>query len=392
MRKANNLLAYIAILGLVGSVGCSANGVQVPAIPDSVSMEEYCKLSNQIRCAGAMGCCTERANGYANQEACESARLCESSLGLIFSSNEMTTGVIRYDGVKAAESLKQQAEYTKVCGATNLIGNSPSFIVGTKASGADCSAKKDDVVSNYTCQPGLTCAVADPEAFSDARTCAAARAVAAGGRSYGEACADSEECRNGICDNGVCSTDTNSSFCVRVADKMLPANTISSLYPTKIRITPKHEQSGYDEYGDPKYVAGNSGTNARIYVHLIIREAYTGVMKRYYGYIDGVKTGTSVVNISYVENSTASKQALHIVNKTDDGLRIKLVTIEYNSGYGVPIDTFNSAGRCDCPSCASSGLDCESCWIDSDGYQRIIYDLDSYNDENNSTSVSCSAT
>jgi hypothetical protein len=357
---------YAAIFSLFGAIGCSASGVQVPEIPDSVPMEDYCKLLNQIACAGAMGCCTDRTTTYSSQEACEKANLCESSLGLIFASNEMATGVLKYDAAKAATQLRQKAEYTKACGTIKQSNNLQPFLIGTKAIGADCSANADDVASAYTCQPGLRCTLSDPELLPDARTCMASPSTVSVGQrnGYGEACATNEDCRTGLCQNGTCAVDTNKSFCVPIEKPTTPSNSAAVLQSLTV----------YCPYGDVSIE-----TNARIYVHVIYGAvSKTGKKRKYYGYFNGLARGDArVVTLSYDSDVTASTETVQLVNKTDDGVSITALKLNFSDGSDQVVEDFYASDACDCDDIGPfDGVD--SCWIDAVGHgsnQRLIWTI-----------------
>src|SRR5688572_8554988 len=68
--------------------------VEVPEIQGAVAAEDFCALSDEIRCAGNVGCCED--DGYASVDECLAYAACSDNVGTLLKSPHIADGTLVY--------------------------------------------------------------------------------------------------------------------------------------------------------------------------------------------------------------------------------------------------------------------------------------------------------
>jgi len=374
MRKLSSKLASAAVLvfaaGFLALPGCSdgetANPmpseaiVDVPEVPASVGATEFCALADEIYCAGAVGCCSGTNVVFASVDECLAASRCGGGLDVVLSSAQMAGGELSYDAAAASNYLRTMATAVSQCADHPESIERPSFLVGTRDVGADCTPQGKDLTNSFTCKPGLRCVESiDPMTNELVATCMNAPAPTLEG-AVGAACSADEDCAKGACENGKCGFDTAARYCVAPPKEIVPSNAD----PTHLYI---------DLAGD------NSGTSGDISVY----------------YATGGKYWTCTIT----DTLSDGQEKVCVVSSTGtvSNSNNEFFQMEMNSSDGARIDTIcacsaasTSTNKCTTAvECAGTFNDygdraswciggsfnvglwanaCSSVWLDSDGH------------------------
>jgi hypothetical protein len=316
-------------------------------------MTDFCGLADQIACAGSLGCCTDSAQNYSSQSACINDARCSKLLGSVFVSSELQSGALTYDAGKAGDFLREQAAYTKSCGAIKKPTAGYPFLIGTRDSGADCTPQETSNANTYTCKPGLSCVQQTSMTGTTTGVCKLGTSNPVVGGQYGDACATAEDCQDGSCQNGTCGTNVNETFCLAPEVETPPSNT--SKYPTKARLKP-HSDGGSGTYGDVSILVYYGTDYSKDKYQCSITSALQPGQE---ASCTLTKTGTG--SLIYDDSLT--------VTMTDpDGLRIDKLCLNWSDGTSTCKDAFQS--RDDTCTCAGYNYFTEqygSCWLDADG-------------------------
>lgn len=373
MKNLSSKLASAAALaiaaGFLALPGCSDGAmsnppppeakVEVPEVPASVAADEFCALADEIYCAGAVGCCSGANVVFANVDECLAASRCGGGLDVVFASAQMQAGDLSYDAMAAGDYLHEMAMAVSQCADHPESITRPTFLVGTRDVGADCTPQGKDLTNSFTCKPGLRCVEAvDPMTSELKATCVNAPLAPPEG-AVGASCVSDEDCARGACENGKCGFDVAARYCVPPPKEIVPSNAD----PTHLYIDLSGNNSGTS--GDLTITYANGGK----YWQCTITDTLS----------DGQEKVCVVSTTGTVSNS--NNEFFHMETNSADGARIdtvcactaadtstnKCTTAKECAG------TFNDygdrAGWCIGGS-FNIGLwanACSSVWLDSDG-------------------------
>ena len=153
------VFASLALLSGCGGAVEGDNSVEVPEVRAAVELDELCELANELRCAGAMGCCEADAP-FGSIEAClASSSSCEATIAEITTSDLYLDGTLSYDAELAATALQAAADATSECGSAAAMPELDTFFVGRRGEGEDCSPQVKGDTHLLSCAPGLHCAI-----------------------------------------------------------------------------------------------------------------------------------------------------------------------------------------------------------------------------------------
>ncbi|EDM75597.1 hypothetical protein PPSIR1_00100 [Plesiocystis pacifica SIR-1] len=155
-------IAMSVAAGCGGAEG-SEGSIEVPEVRAAVALDELCELSNELRCAGAMGCCDADAPFGTMDECLDAGASCEDTLAEVLGSELYTSGAIVYDPEFAAGVLSAAANATAECGTQAAIPDLGELFTGTRGEGEDCSPASFGEAHRMVCAAGLSCFVDDDE-------------------------------------------------------------------------------------------------------------------------------------------------------------------------------------------------------------------------------------
>jgi hypothetical protein len=133
--------------------------VDVPEVRASVAIDELCELANELRCAGAMGCCEADAPYGSAEECLAASTSCESLIAEVTGSELFVDGTISYDAELAASVLQAAADSTAGCGTEAPMPELNSLFTGSLGEGEDCTPRDNSGAHMLACAPGLACVV-----------------------------------------------------------------------------------------------------------------------------------------------------------------------------------------------------------------------------------------
>lgn len=234
---SSNLVAFAVVVvssGFLTLSGCSDNApagpvppgaiVEVPEVPASVTATEFCALADEIYCAGAVGCCSGANVVFANVDECMAASRCGGGLDAALASAQMQAGELNYDAAAASTYLRTMATAVSQCADHPESLERPTFLVGTRDVGTDCTPQGKDLTNSFTCKPGLRCVESfDPMTNAMKATCSNAPATPPAG-AVGASCASDEDCARGACEKGICGFDMAARYCVAPPAEIVPSN------------------------------------------------------------------------------------------------------------------------------------------------------------------------
>jgi hypothetical protein len=356
---ASTLAVMLLATGCTGTEE-PAPKVDVPEVAESVPVEDFCDVYTQIHCAGALGCCAADEAPYADEAECMQASTCSATLTEMLASPSVVDGTVAYDPEAASAYLQALAGSTSLCGASEdaMLAASSSFMIGTLATGDDCSFALTDSAHVNVCAPGLACtATEDPQSGATLATCMSE--VAVGGQ-FGDACEADEDCASNLCNAGMCEGETTELFCT-APEAEPPANwteVSTTAAPSELRVT--------------AHTTSNSGTTNDITL------VYRNNSATYSCTITEVISDGETVACTPTQSSTTTNADydLFYVKYTDkansfnysDGLRVTTLYVSYqNAPTAYTIEWFNEASGLNCEGCDIFGDGCNSCWIDGDG-------------------------
>lgn len=254
MKKLSSTLGSAAVLAVAAVFlavpGCSDGAmpgpvppdakVEVPEVPAAVEAMDFCALADEIYCAGAVGCCSGSNVVFTSIDECLAASRCGGGLDGVLDSAQMQGGELSYDAAAAGDYLRAMATAVSQCADHPSSIERPTFLVGTRDVGADCTPQGKDLTNSFTCKPGLRCAESiDPMTNEPKGTCENAPAPAPEG-AVGAACSSDEDCAKGSCENGQCGFDVAARYCVPPPKEIVPSNAD----PTHLYIDLSGDNSG----------------------------------------------------------------------------------------------------------------------------------------------------
>jgi hypothetical protein len=373
-----SIAAAILCAGL-SAAGCSGDDpgpvepaplVDVPEINGAVAADDFCDLASQIHCAGALGCCSGDEKAFANVEECIQQSSCAKDFGDVLASSLVKGGTLVYDADAAGDHLRALASKVSQCGASTEATSRPTYLIGSREQGADCSPQGGDRTNTLTCKPGLECALTvDIPTGVEKGTCMSASSPAS---DVGVACASGEDCSSGVCTAAKCAAepDTTSEYCAAPPEETAPSNAT----PTKMYIR-VHGNDNSGSGGDVTLTYANGGK----YYECTITDSLA----------DNAEKTCTITTQGTVTNSNS--ELFWVAMPGNDGLRIDTICAygtENGADFAIecvgevfdPGNNNSWSENCGAWIPWENGQYCGSFWLDGDGHGNCNeFQINSYN-------------
>jgi hypothetical protein len=332
-----HLLLSAVIAGVAGCGGDEGesnppyNEVALPEINGAVAAADFCGVADRIHCAGAVGCCSDEDAGYADVDECIQKSSCAEGMGAVLQSSLVADGTLVYAADAAGDYLRGLATTVSQCGTHAEHVSKPTFLIGSRDEGADCSPQGTDRANTFTCKPGLSCDLTfDPKAGTEKGACRVAGPVSP-------------------------DDDAGPGYCVAPLEETPPSNAT----PAKMFIRVKSSD--------------NSGSSGDVTLEYAIGGSYWGCT-----ITDTLGNGEEATCDAYYKGTVTNSndEYFFITMNSDDGLRVDTICAYDSSDNDIEcagdfFDYGNNDGwseNCGAWVPWDWGYYCGSMWIDGDGH------------------------